>query len=161
LCCLEESCGCLAKEAGTGRSAERALAERGISCFWTTKRTIIKTMIYRAMALKTRLESDGYTVLEVYPYATKRILLGRRLPRKNRPEGLSHLVSGARGLLPQCLWPEDWKPTHDALDALYCAITARMFALGETESLGNADEVPLVVPRAVASTGLIAASAVH
>jgi predicted nuclease with RNAse H fold len=150
LCCLEEVCGCAARENATGRSAERALADRGISCFWTTKRTIIKAMIYRAIALKARLESTGFTVLEVYPYATKRILLGSRLPRKDRPEGLSYLMSGARRILPGCRWPKVWQPTHDALDALYCAITARLFALGETESLGNADEVPLIVPRAAA-----------
>src|ERR671933_671126 len=38
LCCLEESCACL-PTGGTGRSAERELARRGIACFWTTKRT--------------------------------------------------------------------------------------------------------------------------
>lgn len=147
LCCLEEGCPCAPTAAGTGRSAERALAERGISCFWTTKRTIIKTMVYRAIALRTRLLADGYTVLEVYPYATKRVLLGRRLPAKNRPEGLARLVDGARDQLPDCQWPSLWLATHDQMDALYCAITARLFALGETESLGDPDEVPIIVPR--------------
>ena len=147
LCCLEESCGCTPTLPVTGRSAERALAQRGIPCFWTTKRTIIKRMVYRAIALKARLESDGYTVLEVFPYAVKRVLLGRPLPRKSRPEGLARLVEGARGLLPECAWPEPWSPTHDALDALYCAITARLFALGATEPLGDAEEVPIILPK--------------
>lgn len=147
LCCLEESCHCAPTRPVTGRSAERALAERGISCFWTTKRTIIKPMIYRAIALKARLESDGYTVLEVYPYAVKRVLLGRRLPRKTRPEGLARLIEGAHRLLPGCGWPATWTPTHDALDALYCAITARLFALGEAESLGDEEEVPIILPK--------------
>lgn len=146
LCCLEESCGCSPTKPGTGRSAERALAKRGIACFWTTKRTIIKSMIYRARALKPRLEEAGCTVLEVYPYATKRILLGRALPRKSSPEGLAHLIDGARVSLPDARWPESWAPSHDQLDALYCAITARLYARGETEALGDTDEVPIIVP---------------
>ena len=77
LCCLEESCACIPLDGAVGRSAERALIKRGIPCFWTTKRTIIKSMIYRAIPLKARLEGEGYVVLEVFPYAVKRILLGR------------------------------------------------------------------------------------
>ena len=146
LCCLEETCSCAPLGKGTGRSAERALAARGISCFWTTKRTIIKEMIYRAIGLKARMEAEGYTVLEVYPYAVKRVLLGRDLPPKGRPEGIARLVAGARWLLPGCRWPAEWSPTHDQLDALFCAITARLFALGETEALGDPDEIPIILP---------------
>jgi predicted nuclease with RNAse H fold len=147
MCCLEASCACTPIHPGTGRSAERALAALGIACFWTTKRSIIKSMIYRAMILKTHLEDAGYIVLEVFPYASKRILLGRRLPRKSLPAGIDSLLEGARGLLPDCAWPDPWSPGHDQLDALFCAITARLYALGETENLGAADEVPIVVPR--------------
>jgi predicted nuclease with RNAse H fold len=157
LCCLETTCDCQPLHTGTGRSAERELARLGIACFWTTKRTIIKSMIYRAIALKACLEAQGYTVLEVFPYATKRILLGRGLPRKSRPAGLERLVDGARALLPACRWPEPWTPGHDQLDALYCAMTARLYARGETEALGEADEVPIIVPRLsglVRSSGL-------
>ena len=147
LCCLEDSCGCTPHRQGTGRSAERELARLGISCFWTTKRTIVKAMIYRAMALKDRLEEEGYIVLEVYPYAVKRLLLGRDLPHKAGPAGLRRLVDGAGALLPARAWPAPWAPTHDQLDALYCAITARLYALGQTESLGDIEEVPIVIPK--------------
>ncbi|MBI2315510.1 MAG: DUF429 domain-containing protein [Betaproteobacteria bacterium] len=64
MCCLEEPCPCAPLDAGTGRSAERALAAMGVSCFWTTKRTIIKPMIYRAIALRDRLTAAGYATLE-------------------------------------------------------------------------------------------------
>jgi predicted nuclease with RNAse H fold len=151
LCCLETSCACAPTHPGTGRSAERALAVRGIACFWTTKRTIIKAMVYRAIALKARLEEAGYTVLEVFPYASKRVLLGRRLPRKNLPAGIECLVAGVRALLPGCAWPDPWAPGHDQLDALFCAMTARLYVLGETEELGETDEVPIVVPRLASS----------
>src|SRR5205807_948296 len=56
LCCLEESCGCAPSGPGTGRSAERELSRLGIPCFWTTKRSIIKAMVYRAIGLKARWE---------------------------------------------------------------------------------------------------------
>jgi predicted nuclease with RNAse H fold len=148
LCCLEESCTCGPTSPGTGRSAERELALRGIACFWTTKRTIIKAMVYRAIDLKTRLEAQGLTVLEVYPYAVKRLLLAARPPRKNTPAGIDCLVDGARSLLPSCAWPQPWEPSHDDLDALYCAITARLYELGQTEALGDPAEVPLIVPKA-------------
>ncbi len=149
-CCLEESCACGPVDGAVGRSAERALIKLGIPCFWTTKRTIIKRMIYRAMGLRIRLEAAGYTPLEVFPYAVKRMLLGPRLPRKNRPEGVAYLVAGARSLLPACRWPEPWRPGHDQLDALYCAMTARLFALGATDALGDAAEMPIIVPKALA-----------
>jgi predicted nuclease with RNAse H fold len=147
LCCLEESCACGPTLGLTGRSAERELARLGISCFWTTKRTIIKSMIYRAIALKERLEAEGYVVLEVFPYAVKRVLLRGRLPRKNTPLGLSALTDGVSGLLPRCRWPEDWQPSHDQLDALLCALTAHAFGLGEVDLLGDPAEVPIVLPR--------------
>jgi predicted nuclease with RNAse H fold len=146
LCCLEESCPCAAPDGAVGRSAERALSKRGIPCFWTTKRTIIKSMIYRAMDLKIRLEAEGYVALEVFPYAVKRVLLGRKLPKKTLPEGRQALVDGARGALPSCRWPDSWAPGHDQLDALYCALTARLFALGQTEALGDPGELPIIVP---------------
>jgi predicted nuclease with RNAse H fold len=147
LCCLESTCDCAPSGPGPGRSAERALANLGIPCFWTTKRTIIKRMVYRAIALKGRLEAAELVVLEVYPYAVKRLLLGRTLPKKHSPEGLAALVAGARQQLPNCCWPDPWSPGHDQLDALYCAITARLHNVGETECLGDPDEVPIVVPR--------------
>jgi len=146
-CCLEEDCDCGPVDGAVGRSAERALIKVGIPCFWTTKRTIIKSMIYRAIGLRTRLEAAGYTPLEVFPYAVKRVLLGRRLPRKTLPEGRAFLVAGAKQLLPHCRWPDLWAPGHDELDALYCAITARLFARGETEALGDPGELPIIVPR--------------
>jgi predicted nuclease with RNAse H fold len=147
LCCLELSCDCTSIGPGPGRSAERALAGLGIPCFWTTKRTIIKSMVYRAIGLKALLEAAGLTVLEVYPYAVKRVLLGRVLPKKSSVEGLLALVAGARRELPDCCWPDPWAPGHDQLDALYCAITARLYELGQTDALGDPAEVPIIIPR--------------
>ncbi len=92
LCCLEESCPCSPESPHPGRACERELASRyGIPCFWTTKRTIIKAMVYRAIALRAALEERGMEVLETYPYAIKVRLFGRRLPKKSTPEGVAYL----------------------------------------------------------------------
>lgn len=147
LCCLETTCTCTPLDPRPGRSAERELAARGIPCFWTTKRTIIKAMVYRAIRLKGLLETAGTTVIEVYPYAVKRVLLGPVLPKKRSPEGLAALIAGARRYLPDCAWPDAWAPGHDQLDALYCAITARCHGRGQTECLGDPSEVPIVLPK--------------
>src|SRR5262249_31571897 len=145
LCCLEAACDCM-PTGGAGRSAERELAKLGIPCFWTTKRTIIKSMIYRAIGLKARWEAAGLEVLEVFPYAVKRILIGRDLPRKNTPDGIARLVGGAHLALPGGRSPEPWTPSHDQPHRPYCAITARLHALGQTELLGDPNEVPIVIP---------------
>ena len=72
LCCLEESCPCSPESPQPGRACERELASRyGIPCFWTTKRTIIKAMVYRAIALRAALEERGAEVLETYPTPSK------------------------------------------------------------------------------------------
>lgn len=49
-CCLEIGCNCHEGKP-MGRSCERELSKRGIPLYFTTKKTIIKKMIYRAMNL--------------------------------------------------------------------------------------------------------------
>ena len=110
MCCLEESCPCAPESPHPGRACERELASRyGIPCFWTTKRTIIKAMVYRAIGLRSALEARGPEVLETYPYAIKVRLFGRRLPRKSTREGVAHLRRRLLALLPT-LAP--WVETH-------------------------------------------------
>ncbi|MBI4213072.1 MAG: hypothetical protein HY534_02075, partial [Chloroflexi bacterium] len=77
----------------------------------------------------------------------KRILLGRALPPKTRPAGILRLIEGAHAVLPDCRWPDPWTPSHDQLDALLCAITARLYDRGETETLGDPAEVPIIIPQ--------------
>ena len=71
LCCLEESCPCQLQAGVKGRSCEWELARLGIPCYFTTKKSIIKAMVYRGIRLKAELESMGCEVIEVYPYASK------------------------------------------------------------------------------------------
>ena len=147
LCCLEESCACSPESPQPGRACERELASRfGIPCFWTTKRTIIKAMVYRAIGLRAVLEERGAAVLETYPYAIKVRLFGRNLPRKSTREGVAYLRRRLLALLPS-LAP--WVETlgHDLCDAVVAAHAAVLHHRGGTEVLGDASEGAMVIPR--------------
>ena len=97
LCCLEEDCSCTPLLALKGRECERELARRGIGCYFTTKRSIIKAMVYRGMALRDTLAGHGVEVLEVYPYAAKVALWGKPIPKKTTPEGMAFLIEHLAG----------------------------------------------------------------
>ena len=144
LCCLEKACACTPTGPGNGRECERALSRLGIGCYYTTKRSIIRAMVYRGIRLRRALEARGCTVLEVYPYASKVRLFGARPPRKSSAVGrafigerLGHLLGRELPLM-----------SHDGADALICAYTAYLYAQGRTEALGNIDEGLLHLPLA-------------
>ena len=73
--------------------------------------------------------------------------LSRSYERYVTELGLARLVSGAREHLPGFKRPAHWQPTHDQLDALFCALTARLHAAGQTQALGDPSEVPIIIPR--------------
>lgn len=126
LCCLEESCPCQSLSSAKGRVCERELSRRGIPCYYATKRSIIKAMVYRAMAIKDEITASSYQVIEVYPYAAKVRLLGRHIPRKITPEGIAFLKERLAALLPHpTLYLERFN--HDLCDALFAAYTAYLY----------------------------------
>jgi predicted nuclease with RNAse H fold len=144
--CLEESCPCKATNGLKGRAGEVELAQMGIGCFFTSKKSIIKPLIYRGVKYRKLLEEKGYKVIEAYPYATKVMLFGDQMPSKNKPEALeflrTHLPSLARGV-------EEYAKNlnHDKCDAILTAYTARLFLKRETDSLGDEEEGAIAVPR--------------
>ena len=120
-----------------------------IGCFFTTKRSIIKTLIYRGLEIYRDLMDKGYQVVEVYPYATKVILFGDKLPPKNSARGLAFLKERLSGLI------IDMEPyvddlNHDGCDALLAAYTGSLHEENKTDSLGVAEEGFVVVPRLLA-----------
>jgi len=148
LCCLEDSCACRPVSSRKGRQCERELSALGIGCYYTTKRSIIKGMVYRAIALKEKLEKRGFTVIEVYPYASK-VRLFSRLPRKTTVAGRQVLQEGLCHLIPAIASPQESSLSHDALDALLAAYTGVLYVKGRTEALGDPAEgllhIPLVI----------------
>ena len=120
LCCLEENCPCQPSAGVEGRSCERELARQGIPCYFTTKQSIIKAMVYRGIRLRARLEFMGYAVIEVYPYASKVRLFRRDIPKKTTPAGLVFLKQHISRLLPDIADYID-EFNHDMCDAAIAA----------------------------------------
>lgn len=146
LCCLEESCPCQQVHPDKGRRAERALSRWGIGPFYVVKKTFIKKLIYRGVALKAALEGRGFAIIEVYPYASKVRLGFGPLPKKNTKEGLAALRQRLTSLLPHL---EPWLPglSHDLCDALVAAYTGHLFLRGQTEAVGAPEEGYLYLPQ--------------
>jgi predicted nuclease with RNAse H fold len=145
LCCLEESCACHSVSSRKGRQCERELSALGIGCYYTTKRSIIKGMVYRAIALKEKLDERGSVVIEVYPYASKVRLFGK-LPRKTTVAGRRALQERLRRLILAVPSPQESLLSHDALDALLAAYTGVLYLKDQTKALGNPAEGLLHIP---------------
>jgi len=145
LCCLEKSCACLPAAADGKRVCEREVSRRGIGIFFTTKRSIIKRMAYRAIELRRRLENEGVRVLEVFPYASKVLLFGRPLPKKTTADGLAYLRHRLEGLMDDL--STRGPLTHDELDAVVAAYTAYLKDRGRAEEVGDPVEGAICLPR--------------
>ena len=144
--CLEEHHSCSHVLDQKGRVSEQELARMHIGCFFTTKRSIIKTLIYRGMKLSKDLAERGYQVIEVYPYATKVLLFGDKIPPKNSPQGLAFLKEKLSKLI-DGLDPHLDGLNHDRCDALLAAYTASLHRENQTDLLGIAEEGFMVVPK--------------
>lgn len=143
--CLEAPCPCRPVAPLAGRACERELARRGMGLFFTTKRSLIKRMVYEAIALSRALKEQGIPVIEVYPYSLRRLLLGRHAVKKQSVQGqrllreaLTPLVAGLERL-PLSLG-------HDGLDAVVSALVGWLWARGLTEALGEPEEGVLHIP---------------
>jgi len=145
LCCLEEACPCRPEAANGLKAAERELFRQGISLYATTKRSIIKRMICRAMGLRRTLEERGIPVIEVYPYASKVGLWGKGMPKKTTPTGRRWLRERLAGLVPG-LAEHAERLGHDQLDAVVAGYTAYQYGRGRAEGVGDADEGLIYLP---------------
>lgn len=145
LCCLEESCACQPESGAKGRSCERELARSGIPCFFTTKKSIIKAMVYRGIKIKAELESRKCTVLEVYPYGSKLRLFGKRIPRKTTAAGLAFLKRQISCLVPS-VTPYLDSFNHDLCDAAIAAYTAFLHSQNRTRFYGETAEGRICLP---------------
>lgn len=145
LCCLEESCSCQPMAGVKGRNCERELAKLGIPCYFTTKKSIIKAMVYRGIRLRSELEAMDYEVIEVYPYASKVRLFGKNISKKTTPAGLAFLKQHICQLLPNITAYIDGV-NHDMCDAAIAAYTAYLHSQGKTELCGEAEEGTIYLP---------------
>ncbi len=144
--CLEEDHQCEQTLEQKGRTCEQELARMGIGCFFTTKRSIIKGLIYRGIELSRELANKGFEVIEVYPYATKVIIFGDKIPPKNTVQGMDYLKARLSPLV-NGMEPYIDGLNHDGCDAILAAYTACLHSTQRTNSLGIAEEGYIVVPK--------------
>ena len=147
LCCLEISCECATiPPQKKGRQSELELTRLGIGCFFTNKRSVIRNLIYRGVALSSQLTSLGFQVIEVYPYATKVVLFGDKMPSKNSADSLIFMRERLAPLI-QGLKPELDELDRNTCNAAFNAYTALLHSREATDMLGTAEEGLLVLPR--------------
>ena len=146
LCCLEESCPCRPLREGKGRECERQLSRLGISSYYTTKRSIIKEMVYRGLKIAKKLSERRWPFIEVYPYGSKVRLFGK-LPPKTTCQGRALLQGHLQRCGIQISFGGEKLLSHDLLDALVATYTGYLYARGETEALGDPQEGLLHLPR--------------
>ncbi len=145
LCCLDAACVCVPANTPGTRACERGVSALGYGIYYTTKRTFIRRMTERGIALAARLRAMGLEVIEVYPYATKAALFGKAMPAKASVAGRAWLAERMARLVPR-LGVVGRALSHDELDAVVCAYTALLFDRGEAMALGDAREGTIVVP---------------
>ncbi len=144
--CLEESHPCSPTHDYKGRSAEQDLARISIGCFFTTKRSIIKGLVYRGQDISRSLSNQGFKVIEVYPYATKVILFGKKMPSKVTSRGLAFLKDRISTMVNGLDEYMD-KLNHDSCDAILAAYTGWLYCNGQTDALGIPEEGHIIVPK--------------
>ena len=93
----------------------------------------------------TELESMGYVVIEVYPYASKVRLFGRNILKKATPAGLAFLRQRISQLLPN-ISPYVDGFSHHLCDAAIAAYIAYLHYQGKTELWGEPEEGVICLP---------------
>jgi hypothetical protein len=138
-CCLDDDCPCRHDPGTRSRLLERELARMGIPALATA---LIKVLARRGARLAMALRVAGIDPIEVYPFATLK-LLGLPWERKKTREGRVRIHDGLRPLVPGLDHPE---ATEHEIDAVVCALTARLWREGRTRSVGQAEDGFMVVP---------------
>ena len=128
------------------RACDRELLTLGIRFFPLTLGPM-RQLTARGIALAAALRDRGFPVIEAYPGGAQDVL---GLPRKGDGERRLQRALVRFGFRGDVARRE---LTHDELDAIACAYTAREHLAGRSLVLGTPDEAELVLPRPRASRG--------
>ncbi|HET8631392.1 MAG TPA: DUF429 domain-containing protein [Thermomicrobiales bacterium] len=142
-CCLDDDCPCRHDPGTRSRESERALLHMGVPTLATA---LLKVLARRGYALAAVLRAAGCPPLEVYPFATLR-LLGLPTAGKRTPLGRRRIHDALQALVPGLDHPA---ASEHQLDAVVCAYTALLWRRGLALTLGAADEGLVVIPDAAA-----------
>jgi predicted nuclease with RNAse H fold len=120
------------------RPCDLELRRRGIPFFPITLGPM-RSLTTRGIALRGRLEAEGFRVLEMYPGGAQDVW---GLPRARRdPAGLR------RGLLRLGLRDLSGRLSDHELDAATGALVGRLFLMGRAEVLGDFSTGAILLPR--------------
>lgn len=121
------------------RECDKALRKMGIR-FFPLNFGGMRQLTLRGIKLKKKLTELGFTVIETYPGAAQDLL---RLPRskKNREELRRKLaeIFNLKGDIEHKL------STHE-LDAITCAIVAKLYLEGKYIAVGDPEEILMILP---------------
>ncbi len=121
------------------RVCDLELRNLGIKFFPITLGPMRK-LTERGLKLKKYFEKRGYKVIEVFPGATQDIL---KIPRKTKS------VNELRRGLERFLRLPKRKLTHDELDAITCALTAKLWLEGKAIEIGDKKEGLMIIPKPI------------
>jgi predicted nuclease with RNAse H fold len=108
----------------------------------TLATALLKVLARRGERIAAALRELGYEPLEVYPFATLR-LLGLPWQGKRTPAGRRKIQRALRPLVPGLRHP---RASEHQLDAVVCALTAQMWRLGQTRTVGVPEEGLMTIP---------------
>ncbi len=138
-CCWDDDCHCRQDPGTRSRQLERELARMGVPTLATA---IIKVLARRGVRVAALLREAGYEPLEVYPFASLK-LLGLPWRGKRTEEGRLAIHRGLRPLVPGLRHP---RASEHQLDAVVCALTAHLWRRGLTRTVGLPEEGLMTIP---------------
>jgi hypothetical protein len=121
------------------RECDKALLKMGIKFFPITLGPM-RQLTKRGIALKKKLEKLGWEVIETYPGAAQDIL---KIPRKQK--GIEKLRKGLTKLGVKIT--ADKKISDHELDAVTCAVVAKMYAEKNYIAIGDEKEILMILPK--------------
>ena len=146
-CCLDDDCPCRHDPGTRSRELERELLRLRVPIL---AMALIKVLARRGFILAAALRERDVTPLEVYPFATLR-LLGLPSTGKRTQLGRRRIHNALQPLIPGLDHPE---ASEHQLDAVVCALTAQLWRQGKTRTVGVADEGLMVIPETTAAGSL-------
>lgn len=138
-CCLDDECRCRHDPGTRSRQIERDLLHMGVPILATA---LIKVLARRGNSLAAALRGAGIEPLEVYPFATLR-LLGLPTVGKRTRLGRRRIHQALQPLVPGLDHPD---ASEHQLDAVVCAYTGHLWRQGLTRTVGATDEGLMVIP---------------
>jgi predicted nuclease with RNAse H fold len=138
-CCLDDDCPCRTDPGTRSRQLERELARMRVPTLATA---LLKVLARRGERVAAALRGLGVEPIEVYPYATLR-LLGLPTAGKKTPEGRRRIRRALKPLVPGL---DRQHASEHRLDAIVCAYTAQLWREGRAVAVGDPEEGLMIIP---------------